>query len=125
MRCAAGRPFFYADRGGTRVDIGRDVTALGDVSPGLGYALAPTASSNDGPTVRAAVKLPTGDRSALAGSGQFSASAWAETSGALQWSADSRTWFYTASPGALAGEAPRNLPGPGGRFIAFGRVGAT
>ena len=71
---------FYADGGGTRADIGRDVFSLGDVSLGVGWS-APF--PNDGLAVRASVKLPTGGEDALSGSGGYSASLWAETSGAL------------------------------------------
>ena len=71
------------------------------------------------------MKLPTGDEDSLAGSGGLSASLWAETSGALPGSAESRRWLYAATLGALLAKAPRNLPGLGGGFIAFGRFGVT
>ncbi len=116
---------FYADDEGPRVDIDRSVFSLGDVSLGVGYALSPAPLSNDGMAVRAVVKLPSGDEDALAGSGGFSASVWAETSGALSGSAGSRAWLYAATLGALVGEAPENLSDLGGRFIAFGRFGVT
>ena len=80
---------FYADGGGTRADIDRDVFSLGDVSLGVGYRVP---LQNDGLAVRASVKLPTGDEDSLAGSGGCSASLWAETSGALPWSSASRAW---------------------------------
>ena len=81
----------------------------------------------------------TGDESALAGSGGYSASLWAETSGALgsamatcsasgrstPGSTGTRNWLYSASLGALAGEAPSGLSDLGGRFIAFGHLGVT
>ena len=80
---------------------------------------------NDGLAIRGSVKLPTGDESALAGSGGYSASLWAETSGALPGSAGTRSWLYSASLGALAGEAPSGLPDLGNRFVAFGHLGVT
>ena len=79
--------------------------------------------ANDGLAIRTGVKLPTGDESSLAGSGGYSASVWAETSGVLPGPAASRAWLYAATVGALAGEVPRGLADLGGRFIAFGRVG--
>ena len=116
---------FYARDGVAHVDIDSNVSSLGDVSLGAGYALPSAPFSNDGMAVRAVVKLPTGEENDLAGSGGFSVSAWAETSGALFESAASREWLYSATLGVLAGEAPQNLPGIGGRFIAFGRFGVT
>ena len=89
----------------------------------VGYSLPGSLLSNDGLAIRGSVKLPTGDEHALAGSGGYSASVWAETSGVLPGSAASRTWLYAATVGVLAGEAPQGLPG--GRFIAFGRFGVT
>ena len=115
----------YADGGGTRVDIDRRVFSLGDASLGVGYALPSPPFPNDGMAVRAVVKLPSGDAGSLAGSGGLSASAWAETSGALPGSAVSRRWLYAATLGALVGEAPASLSAIGGRFIAFGRLGVT
>ena len=97
---------FYADGGGTRFDIDGDVHSLGDASVGVGYALPSPPFSNDGVVVRAMIKLPSGDDDALAGSGGYSASAWAETSGAFPGSAVSRNWLYAATLGVLAGEAP-------------------
>ena len=114
----------YVDGGTTRADVGRDVLSLGDTSFGVGYALPSPPLPNDGMTVRAAVKLPTGDADSLTGSGGFSASVWAETSGALPGSGDSRRWLYAATLGALAGAAPQDLPAAG-QFIAFGRLGVT
>ena len=116
---------FYADGDRTYVDIGRDVFTLGDIGLGVGYSLPHWPLSNDGLAIRTGVKLPTGDESSLAGSGGYSASVWAETSGALPGSAASRAWLYAATVGVLAGEASRGLPDLGGRFIAFGRVGVT
>ena len=115
----------YARDGVTHVDIDSGVSSLGDVSLGVGYAVPNPPFNNDGMTVRAALKLPTGDEADLAGSGGLSLAAWAETSGALFDSAASREWLYSATLGLLAGEAPRNLPGIGERFIAFGRFGVT
>ncbi len=116
---------FYTSGSGTHVDIDRDVASLGDVSLGLGYSLRQSPLSNDGLAIRTSVKLPTGDEDSLAGSGGFSASVWAETSGALPGSGASRTWLYAATVGALAGEAPQNIPEIGSRFIVFGRFGVT
>ena len=116
---------FYADGGRTRVDIDRRVFSLGDVSLGVGYALPSSPFPNDGMAVRAVVKLPSGDAGSLTGSGGFSASAWAETSGALPGSEVTRSWLYAATLGALVGEAPASLSAIGGRFIAFGRIGVT
>ena len=114
---------FYGDGGGVRVDIDSGIFSVGDISLGLGYAVPTAPISNDGMTVRAAVKLPSGDLDALAGSGGFSASAWAETSGAFPSSAVSRRWLYAATLGVLGGEAPESLSAIGGRIIAFGRFG--
>ena len=116
---------FYADAGGSRVDIDSDVHSLGDASLGVGYALPSPPLSNDGVVVRAMVKLASGDEGALAGSGGYSASAWAETSGAFPGSAVSRNWLYAATLGVLAGEAPEKLSDIGGRLIAFGRFGVS
>lgn len=116
---------FYADGSGTHIDIDSDVHSLGDASLGVGYALPSSPFSNDGVVVRAMVKLPSGDADALAGSGGYSASAWAETSGAFPGSAVSRNWLYAATLGVLAGEAPEGLSDIGGRFIVFGRFGVT
>ena len=115
----------YADGGTTRADVGRDVLSLGDASFGVGYALPSLPVPNDGVAARAAVKLPTGDPDSLTGSGGFSVSAWAETSGALPGSGASRRWLYAATLGALAGTAPEDLGATGGSFIAFGRLGVT
>ena len=116
---------FYADGGGTRADIDSDVHSLGDASVGVGYALPSPPFSNDGVVVRGMIKLPSGDEGALAGSGGYSASAWAETSGAFPGSAVSRNWLYAATLGVLAGEAPEELSDIGGRLIAFGRFGVS
>ena len=115
----------YADSDGTHVDIESSVSSVGDVSLGLGYALPSPPFSNDGMTLRSMLKLPTGDEDDLTGSGGFSVSAWAETSGSLSASTASREWLYSATLGLLVGQAPPNLPGIGGRFIAFGRFGVT
>lgn len=116
---------FYGDETGTRVDIRRGVLALGDVSFGAGYAPPPRRFSNDGLAIRASVKLPTGDEDSLAGSGGFSSSVWAETSGALPGASASRAWLYAATLGALVAEAPRNLPEFSREWIVFGRFGVT
>ena len=115
----------YADGGGIRVDVDRSVHSLGDVSLGVGYALPSPPFPNDGMALRALLKLPSGDDGALAGSGGHSASAWAETSGALPGSSVSRRWLYAATLGVLAAEAPERLSAIGGQFIAFGRFGVT
>ncbi len=117
--------FLYADGMGTRADVDRDVLSLGDASLGVGYALASPPFRNDGMVVRAMAKLPTGDPESLTGSGRFSASAWAETSGAFPGSEISRRWLYAATLGALTSAAPEGLAATGGRFIAFGRLGVT
>ncbi len=116
---------FYRDGAGAYVDIRENVSSFGDISLGVGYASPQWGFSNDGLAIRASVKLPTGDQDLLAGSGGLSASIWAETSGALPGSAESRRWLYAATLGALLAKAPRNLPGLGGEFIAFGRFGVT
>ena len=85
--------FLHTDDGGTRVDIDRSVLSLGDASLGVGYALPSSPFPNDGMVVRAVMKPPSGDEAALAGSGGFSASVWAETSGALPDSSISRRWL--------------------------------
>ncbi len=114
----------YVDGETVRTDVGRDVLSLGDASFGVGYALPSPPLPNDGMAVRAAVKLPTGDVDSLAGSGGFSTSAWAETSGTLPGSGDSRRWLYAATLGALAGAAPEGFPAAD-HFVAFGRLGVT
>ena len=115
----------YANDVTNHVDVDNSVSSLGDVSLGLGYALPSAPFSNDGMAVRTMVKLPTGDEDDLVGSGGFSVSAWAETSGSLSASTASREWLYGATLGILVGEAPSSLPDIGGRFIAFGRFSVT
>ncbi len=117
--------FLYTDGGRSRADVGRDVLSLGDASLGVGHALASPLFPNDGMAVRAMVKLPTGDPGSLTGSGSFSVSAWAETSGAFPGSGVSRSWLYAATLGALTGAAPQGRAETGGRNIAFGRLGVT
>ena len=116
---------FYEDETGTRVNIRRSVLSLGDVSFGAGYAPPRRGSSNDGLAIRASVKLPTGDGDSLAGSGGFSSSVWAETSGALPGASASRGWLYAATLGALVAETPRNLPEFSREWSVFGRFGVT
>ncbi len=116
---------FYADGAGTRVDLRRDVFSLGDLVLGAGYAVPEWPVQNDGLTVRGNVKIPTGHAGSLAGSGRFSTSLWAETSGALPWSATARRWLYAATLGFVVAEPPKRLSNVGDPFIAFGRVGAT
>ena len=86
----------YANGGRTYYDIGESVSSPGDISLGLGYAVPHWPLSNDGLAIRGSVKLPTGDENALAGSGGYSASLWAETSGALPGSTGTRGAGYTA-----------------------------
>ena len=116
---------FYAGGSGTRVEIDSDVHSLGDASLGVGYALPSPPLTNDGVVVRAMVKLPSGEADVLAGSGGYSTSAWAETSGAFPGSAVSRNWLYTATVGVLAGETPDGLSDIGGRIVVFGSFGVT
>lgn len=116
---------FYRDGPQTRFHIRENAFSFGDVSLGVGYAPVRKFFSNDGLAIRAAVKLPTGDHSLLAGTGDISASIWAETSGALPGAADSRRWLYAATLGALLAKAPRHLPRFDREFIAFGRFGVT
>ena len=116
---------FYRDGAETRFNIHENALSFGDVSLGVGYAPARRLFSNDGLAIRAAVKLPTGDEELLAGSGGISASIWAETSGALPVAADSRSWLYAATVGALLAKAPRHLPRFDREFIIFGRFGVT
>ena len=115
----------YTRGGETLVDIDSGVSSLGDLTVGVGYALPSTILANDGLVLRGAVKLPTGDEGALAGSGRVSASVWAETSGLLFGSAESRDWLYTAALGFLVGEAPSALSAVGGQAIVFGQFGVT
>ena len=77
----------YVRDGEALVDIDDGVSSLGDMTLGVGYALPSTILANDGLVLRSALKLPTGDEGALAGSGGLSASVWAETSGSLSGSA--------------------------------------
>ena len=116
---------FYRDGAKIPFHIRENAFSFGDVSLGLGYAPARKLFSNDGLAIRAALKLPTGDEDLLAGTGEISASIWAETSGALPGSAGSRRWLYAATLGALLAKAPRRLPRFDREFIAFGRFGVT
>ena len=115
----------YTDGAGTRVDMRRDVFALSDLVLGVGYSVPDWLVANDGLTVRSHLKIPTGDAGSLAGSGRFSTSLWAETSGALPWSETSRRWLYAATLGLVVTEPPKRLSSVGDPFIAFGRVSAT
>ena len=113
------------DKGGrARVDVTDGVTAPGDIALGVGHRVRRNFLSNDGLAIRGVVKLPTGDEDALASAGGFSASIWAETSGALFGSGGARDWLYSATLGALAGRTPDAI-GTGGRIVAFGRLGLT
>ena len=116
---------FYADGAGTRVDRRQDVFSLSDLVFGVGYSVPAWLVENDGLTIRSHIKIPTGDAGSLAGSGRFSTSLWAETSGALPWSETSRRWLYAATLGLVVTEPPKQLSAVGDPFIAFGRVSAT
>lgn len=115
----------YGDGGGTRVNLREDVFALGDLVLGVGYAVPEWPIENDGLTIRGNVKIPTGNAGAFAGLGRFSTSLWAETSGALPWSVESRNWLYTATLGFLVAEPPKRLSSVGDPFIGFGRASVT
>ena len=115
----------YAKDGATRVHVNEAVSSIGDVTLGVGYHPREDFLSNDGLALRGAVRLPIGDENALTGSGGFSASVWAETSGRLPGSGDSRAWLYGATIGGLVARPPDALSGMGGRFVAFGRLGLT
>ena len=114
----------YARDGETLVDLGDEVSSLGDVSLGVGRAL-PNVLSNDGLVLRAAARLPAGEAGGPGGCGCFSGSVWGETSGSLSGSDGARDWLYAATLGVLAGEAPDALSAVGGRLVAFGRFGVT
>ncbi len=115
----------YGDAGGTRVNLREDVFALGDLVLGVGYAVPEWPIENDGLTLRGNVKIPTGNAGAFAGLGRFSTSLWAETSGALPWSVESRNWLYTATLGVLVAEPPKRLSSVGDPVIGFGRASVT
>ncbi len=115
----------YGDRAGTRINIRRDTFSLGDLVLGVGYAVPDWPVQNDGLTVRGTVKIPTGNAGAFAGSGRMASSLWAETSGALPWSAASREWLYAATLGVVVAEPPKRLSTVADPFIVFGRVGVT
>ena len=115
----------YVRDGEALVDIDDGVSSLGDMTLGVGYELPSTILANDGLVLRSTLKLPTGDEGALAGSGGLSASVWAETSGSLSGSAQSRDWLYTAALGFLVGEPPEVLSTTGGQAIVFGQFGVT
>ncbi len=112
----------YARDGQSRVRIHDSVYSVGDLTLGIGHDLGTEMLSNDGLALRGIVRLPTGDKGVLAGSGGVSAAVWAETSGALF---GSRDWLYGGALGALAGHAPDPLYGNDGRFVAFGRLALT
>lgn len=115
----------YSDDGTAHVDLNDAVTSLGDLALGVGYEVKRNFLSNDGLALRGVVKLPTGDETALAGSGGFSAAVWAETSGRLFGSGDTRAWLYGATLGANVAKPPDALSGIGGHIVAFGRIGVT
>lgn len=115
----------YGDGAGTRVNLREDVFALGDLVLGVGYAVPEWPIENDGLTIRGNVKIPTGNAGSFAGLGRFSASFWAETSGALPWSVESRNWLYAATLGLLVAEPPKRLSSVGDPVIGFGRASVT
>jgi len=115
----------YEDGAGTRVNLRQDVFSLGDLVLGVGYAVPEWPFQNDGLTIRGNIKIPTGNAGAFTGLGRFSTSLWAETSGALPWSAESRAWLYTATLGFLVAEPPKRLSSVGDPFIGFGRASVT
>ena len=115
----------YRGGAGTRVNLRQDVFSLSDLVLGTGSAVPDWPIQNDGLTIRGNVKIPTGNAGSLAGSGRFSTSLWAETSGALPWSATDRRWLYAATLGVVVAEPPKRLSNVGDPFIAFGRVGVT
>ena len=114
----------YGD-GSSRANLREDVFSLGDLVLGVGYAVPEWPIQNDGLTVRGNIKIPTGNAGSLAGLGRFSTSLWAETSGALPWSVESRNWLYTATLGLLVAEPPKRLSNVGDPFIGFGRASVT
>ena len=115
----------YGNENGEQVGIRRSETSLGDLGIGFGYSLGDWPMQNDGLTIRAMLRLPTGDDRSLAGSGGLSASAWAETSGALPWSESSRAWLYSGALGIVAARPPAQLSDVGDPFLAYGRFGVT
>ena len=106
--------------GRSRADIVRSIFSPGDVALGIGRAVA--FPVNDGLVLRAAVTLPTGDATALAGG--VSAAVWAETSGRLFGPGSSRAWLYGVTLGGLVASPPPVLA-RGWRLVAFGRLGVT
>lgn len=115
----------YEDGPGTRINIQRDTFSLGDLVLGVGYSLPEWPVLNDGLTVRGTMKIPTGNAGSLAGSGRFATSLWAETSGALPWSAASREWLYAATLGLVVADPPKRLSDVADPVIGFGRAGVT
>ena len=65
------------------IGIRKSEGSLADLGIGVGYSLASWPIQNDGLTVRAMLRLPTGDDRTLTGSDGVSASVWAETSGGV------------------------------------------
>ena len=116
---------FYADEASTHIDIRQNTASLGDTSIGIGYALPAATLANDGLAFRASLKLPTGNDNSLAGSGSFSGSLWAETSGVLPGADEARAWLYAATLGVLAAQTPQGLPELGNRVMTFARFGIT
>ena len=115
----------YGNADGEQVGIRKSETSLADLGIGAGYSVPDWPIQNDGLTVRAMVRLPTGDDRSLAGSDGLSASVWAETSGALPWSGMSRTWLYSGALGMVAARPPEQLSELGDPFLVFGRFGIT
>ncbi len=118
--------FTYVRNGATLVDLDERVSSLGDITVGLGRKLERNHLRNDGLVLRGAVRFPTGNEDALTGSGNPSASVWAETSGPLfRPGGGPRTWSWGSTLGVQVGSPPAALSGIGERVIAFGRLGVT
>ena len=119
--------FTYVKNGRTLVDLDDNVSSPGDITVGLGRRLERNYLQNDGLVLRGAVRFPTGNEDTLTGSGNLSASIWAETSGPLFRSDGdgSRAWSYGSTLGIQVASPPAALSGIGERVIAFGRLGVT
>ena len=119
--------FTYARDGRTLVDLDDSVSSPGGITVGLGRKLERNYLQNDGLVLRGAVRLPTGNKDALAGPSDLSASIWAETSGQLfrPGGGGSRAWSYGSTLGIQIASPPAVLSGIGERVIAFGRLGVT
>ncbi len=119
--------FTYVRNGRTLADLDDNVSSPGDITVGLGRKLERNYLQNDGLVLRGAVRFPTGNEDALTGSGNLSASIWAETSGPLfrQGGGGTRAWSYGSTLGIQVASPPAALSGIGERVIAFGRLGVT